>query len=128
MIDRSVVRAKISRHPGRFPLEEGPDVRIPTASPGDQPPSPEDLPHPDWVIEEAGAEKRLFEEKQRRLLVQSLDHSWRSSGPGRPFLVLAGARVFYAVKRPPLRPAVLLSTDVCPGTESAALARNLYLA
>ncbi len=68
----------------------------------------------------------LFSAKQQRLLVESLYASWGGPGAGRPFLAEANLAVFYAVHRPPLVPAVLLSLDVQAPDDVWAKSQRAY--
>ena len=51
----------------------------------------------------------LFSEKQRRLLTEPLNSSWR---PGRLFLAASDVGIFYDLNRPPVVPDMFLSLDV----------------
>jgi hypothetical protein len=74
---------------------------------------PEQIPNiDDLVIEDAKAVDSIFTEKQMRLLTEPLYSSWPGPGQGRPFLALANVGLFYAVKKPPIVPDVMLSLDV----------------
>ncbi len=53
----------------------------------------------------------VFSEKQQRLLTEPLFSSWSDTGQ-RPFVAMANVGLFYALRRPPLVPDVLLSLGV----------------
>jgi Uma2 family endonuclease len=53
----------------------------------------------------------ILSERHQRLLTQTLHSSWK---PGKPFLALANVGLFYALRKPPLVPDVMLSLDVDP--------------
>lgn len=75
--------------------------------------APEDIPNIDHlVIEDGKPADSIFTEKQMRLLTEPLYSSWPGPGEGRPFLALANVGLFYAVKKPPIVPDVMLSLDV----------------
>jgi Uma2 family endonuclease len=69
-----------------------------------------DLDH--LVTEDDTPVDNIFSEKQQRLLTESLHTSWVASGQNRTFVVLANVGLFFATRRPPLVPDVLLSMDV----------------
>ncbi len=54
----------------------------------------------------------VFSEKQQRLLTEPLFSSWSGPGQQRPFVAMANVGLFYAIRRPPLVPDVLLSLGV----------------
>ena len=54
----------------------------------------------------------VFSEKQQRLLTEPLFSSWSGPGEQRPFVAMANVGLFYALRRPPLVPDVLLSLGV----------------
>lgn len=63
----------------------------------------------DLVTEDDTPVDSIFSEKQQRLLTESLYSSWQ---PESPFIALANVGLFYALKKPPLVPNVLVSLDV----------------
>jgi Uma2 family endonuclease len=63
----------------------------------------------DIVTEDDTPVDNIFSEKQQRLLSESLYSSWQ---PARPFVALANVGLFYAIKKPPLVPDILISLDV----------------
>jgi Uma2 family endonuclease len=69
-------------------------------------------PEPDIdaiVTEDDTPVDNIFSEKQQRLLTESLYTSWQ---PAHSFIALANVGLFYAIKKPPLVPDVLISLDV----------------
>jgi hypothetical protein len=86
--------------------EDGRTFRVPR----EVVPSVEDL-----VIEDDTPVERLLFEMLMRLLTESLYSSWPGPGDGRTFLAVANVGLFYAWKKPPLVPDVMLSLDVQPG-------------
>lgn len=58
-----------------------------------------------------------FQEKQARLLTDSLYASWPGAGQDRPFLAAADVGLFYKVANPALVPDVMVSLDVTPPEE-----------
>jgi hypothetical protein len=68
----------------------------------------------------------IYAEKQMRLLVGPLHSTWQGPGEGRKFLALANVGLFYAVKKPPLVPDVMLSLDVEVGDDHRAKENNSY--
>ncbi len=73
-----------------LPLEESPQIE-------------------DLVTEDDTPVDNIFSEKQQRLLTESLYASWH---PEPPFIALANVGLFYAIKKPPLVPDVLVSLEV----------------
>jgi hypothetical protein len=74
---------------------------------------PEYHPNIDHLITEDGAPvDGLFSEKQMRLLTEPLLSCWPGPGEGRAFVVMANVGLFYALKKPPFVPDVMLSVDV----------------
>jgi Uma2 family endonuclease len=55
-----------------------------------------------------------FQERQQRLLTDSLYTSWGQAGQERPFLAAADVGLFYKVANPALVPDVMVSLDVVP--------------
>jgi Uma2 family endonuclease len=53
----------------------------------------------------------ILSERQQRLLTQALHSSWK---PNKPFIALANVGLFYALRKPPLVPDMLLAVDVDP--------------
>jgi hypothetical protein len=53
-----------------------------------------------------------YSERQMRLLTHPLNTTWRDTNGGRPFVAMANVGVFFAVRKPPIVPDVLLSVDV----------------
>ena len=54
----------------------------------------------------------VFSEKQQRLLTEPLFASWQGPGQERSFVAMANVGLFFALRRPPLVPDVLLSMGV----------------
>jgi Uma2 family endonuclease len=69
----------------------------------------ESLQIEDLVTEDDTPVDNIFSEKQQRLLTESLYASWHLE---RPFIALANVGLFYAIKKPPLVPDVLVSLEV----------------
>lgn len=55
-----------------------------------------------------------FQERQQRLLVESLYASWPEAGQERPFLAAANVGLFSRVANPPVVPDLMVSLDVEP--------------
>lgn len=55
-----------------------------------------------------------FQEKQQRLLTESLYASWAAAGQERVFLAAANVGLFYSVHRPAVVPDAMVSFDVTP--------------
>jgi hypothetical protein len=64
------------------------------------------------VTEDDTPVDNVFSEKQQRLLTEPLFSSWPGPGEGQPFVAMANVGLFYALRRPPLVPDVLLSLGV----------------
>jgi len=64
------------------------------------------------VTEDDAPVDNIFSEKQQRLLTEPLYSSWTGPGAQRSFVAMSNVGLFYAVRRPPLVPDVLLSLDV----------------
>jgi Uma2 family endonuclease len=64
------------------------------------------------VTEDDTPVDNVFSEKQQRLLTEPLFSSWSGPGQPRPFVAMANVGLFYAIRRPPLVPDVLLSLGV----------------
>jgi Uma2 family endonuclease len=60
----------------------------------------------------------ILSERQQRLLTQSLHSSWK---PNKPFIALANVGLFYALRKPPLVPDMLLAVDVDPQKGMASI-------
>lgn len=67
----------------------------------------------------------IYSERQMRLLVAPLYDSWKGPGEGKPFVAFANVGIFFALKKPPIVPDVLLSLDVLPGGDDPTLKDNL---
>ena len=65
-----------------------------------------------FVTEDETPVDNVFPEKQQRLLTEPLYSSWSGGEPRRPFVAMANVGLFYAVRRPPFVPDMLLSLDV----------------
>jgi Uma2 family endonuclease len=98
----------------------------PASSPGSVPYlRPEDIPCLDNIrIDDGAPVDNIYSEKQQRLLVEPLVSSWPGPGEDRKFLVVSNVGLFYAVRKPPLVPDVMLSLDVELG-EDRSLKENL---
>jgi Uma2 family endonuclease len=82
------------------------------------------VPNYDQIeIEDGKPVDNIFVEKQLRLLTEALYSSWAGPGEGRPFQVFANVGLFYAAKKPPLSPDVMLSLDV-EGNEDLSIREN----
>ncbi|MEQ1825493.1 MAG: Uma2 family endonuclease [Pirellula sp.] len=67
-------------------------------------------PNIDHIVTEDGAPvDNLFSEKQQRFLADSLYNSWK---PTEPFVAMSNVGLFYAVKKPPFVPDLLVSLGV----------------
>jgi len=64
------------------------------------------------VTEDDAPVDNVFSEKQQRLLTEPLFCSWSGPGEGQPFVAMANVGLFFALRRPPLVPDVLLSLGV----------------
>jgi len=64
------------------------------------------------VTEDDTPVDNVYSEKQQRLLTEPLYSSPAWAGEGRRFIALANVGLFYAVRRPPYVPDMLLSLDV----------------
>jgi Uma2 family endonuclease len=64
------------------------------------------------VTEDETPVDNVFSEKQQRLLTEPLYSSWRGGSQRRPFVAMANVGLFYAIRKPPFEPDVLLSLDV----------------
>ena len=64
------------------------------------------------VTEDDTPVDNVFSEKQQRLLTEPLFSSWSGPGAEQPFVAMANVGLFYALRRPPLVPDVLLSLGV----------------
>ncbi len=64
------------------------------------------------VTEDGAPVDNLFSEKQMRLLTEPLYATPSFPGGDHPFVAMANVGLFYAMRRPPLVPDVLLSLDV----------------
>ena len=62
--------------------------------------------------DDAPVDNIIFSEKQQRLLTEPLYSSWIGPGAQRSFVAMSNVGLFYAVRRPPLVPDVLVSLDV----------------
>ncbi len=88
---------------------------------------PEDIPCLDDIkIEDGAPVDSVYSEKQMRLLVDPLQSSWHGPGDGRKFLAMANVGLFYAVKKPPLVPDVMVSLDVEFGEDRRSKENNSY--
>ncbi len=88
---------------------------------------PEDIPCLDHIkIDDGAPVDGIYSEKQMRLLVEPLQSSWPGPGDGRKFVALANVGLFYAVKKPPLVPDVMVSLDVEFGEDHWAKENNSY--
>ncbi len=88
---------------------------------------PEDIPSLDDIkIDDGAPVDGIYAEKQMRLLVEPLQSSWPGPGDGRKFMALANVGLFYAVKKPPLVPDVMVSLDVEVGEDHRAKENNSY--
>jgi Uma2 family endonuclease len=73
---------------------------------------PELHPNIDHIVTEDGAPvDNLYSEKQQRFLADSLYNSWK---PGEPFVAMSNVGLFYAIKKPPFVPDLLVSLGVEP--------------
>lgn len=94
---------------------------VPTEMPIQQslpPLPPEERPSVEHLIIEDGKPvDNLFQERQMRLLVQTLYESWPGPGPDRGFVAMANVGLFYSDVLPAIVPDVLLSIDVEPPTK-----------
>lgn len=70
------------------------------------------------VTEDNAPVDNIFSERQQRLLAQTLHSSWKSP---EPFVALANVGLFYALRKPPLVPDMLLSLGVEPNKGIADL-------
>ena len=77
----------------------------------------------DIVTEDGAAEDNLFFEKQQRLLADSLYNSWK---PAEPFVAMSNVGLFYAVKKPPFVPDLLVSLGVELPIDSFAKQNRSY--
>jgi Uma2 family endonuclease len=75
------------------------------------------------ITEDDAPVDNILSERHQRLLTHTLHASWK---PGRPFLAVANVGLFYALRKPPLVPDVMLSLDVDPqkGAETINLAEK----
>ena len=74
---------------------------------------PEHVPNVDHLVtEDETPVDNIFSEKQQRLLTEPLYSSWGAAGQRRPFVAMANVGLFYAIRKPPFIPDVLLSLDV----------------
>ncbi len=64
------------------------------------------------VTEDDTPVDNFFSEKQQRLLTEPLFSSWQGPGKEQPFVAMANVGLFYALRRPPVVPDVLLSLGV----------------
>jgi Uma2 family endonuclease len=64
------------------------------------------------VTEDDTPVDNFFSEKQQRLLTEALYSSWTGPGPQRSYVAAANVGLFFAARRPPLVPDMLLSLDV----------------
>ena len=64
------------------------------------------------VTEDDTPVDNVFSEKQQRLLTEPLFTSWPGPGEEQPFVAMANVGLFYALRRAPLAPDVLLSLGV----------------
>jgi Uma2 family endonuclease len=64
------------------------------------------------VTEDDTPVDNFFSEKQQRLLTEPLYSSWTETAGQRSFVAASNVGLFFAVRRPPLVPDVLLSLDV----------------
>ena len=74
-----------------------------------------DYPHIDYdniVTEDDTPVDSVFSEKQQRVLTESLHTSWSGPSEGRSFVAMANVGLFFALRRPPVVPDVLLSLNV----------------
>ena len=55
-----------------------------------------------------------FQERQQRLLTESLYASWAQAGQDRPFLAASNVGLFHKLANPAIVPDVMLSLDVTP--------------
>jgi Uma2 family endonuclease len=86
---------------------------------------PEEIPNIDeLVIEDDEPVENFFVEKQYRLLTDPLFVSWKPEG--RTFLAVSNVGLFYANKKPPLVPDVMLSLDVPVGRDVRQKENNSY--
>lgn len=72
-----------------------------------------DLSH--LITEDDTPVENWFQERQRRLLVESLTASWRLAGQGEPFVVGSDVGLFYKLKGPAVVPDVMVSVGVTLG-------------
>ena len=61
------------------------------------------------VTEDGSPVDNIFSEKQQRLLAESLYNSWK---PSETFLAMSNVGLFYAIKKPPFVPDLLVSLGV----------------
>jgi Uma2 family endonuclease len=74
---------------------------------------PELHPNVDHLVTEDDTPvDNIFSEKQQRLLTEPLYSSWGVPGQRRPFVAMANVGLFYAIRKPPFVPDMLLSLDV----------------
>jgi Uma2 family endonuclease len=86
---------------------------------------PEEIPNIDeLVIEDDEPVENFFVEKQYRLLTDPLYDSWDPRG--RTFMALSNVGLFYAAKKPPLVPDVMLSLDVPVGGDPSLKENRSY--
>lgn len=64
------------------------------------------------ITEDGKPVDSIFSEKQQRLLTEPLYSSWAGPGEGRTFVAMSNVGLFFAVRRPPFVPDMLLSLDV----------------
>jgi len=99
------------------PIATSPNT-LPELVPADELPRVENL-----ITEDEKAVDNIFSERQQRLLVEALYSSWQPTA-NRPFLALANVGLFYAVRKAPLVPDVMVSLDVSPPAGDVWAKRN----
>ncbi len=88
---------------------------------------PECIPNlDDLIIEDGKPMENIFAEKQGRLLVEPLYHSWSGPTDGRPFLALANVGLFYQMKTAGLAPDVMVSLEVQLGADLSRRENRSY--